>query len=335
MEPRKIFFLNHLSCYINSLGDALSQLGHKLYYQSSWNQQEIEAAIAYFQPEILITVGYDKPMAEFPLEVIPDWCEKYGLLQIYWATEDKIHFERLSQKAVQRLNPDLVWTIHPDCVSMYREKGIMSEFLNFAFNPRLFPEKRDVGPEQYDIAFVGTTHLETRTYRYESLKELLFPLVASPESVHVWGGNWKENAALLKHEFGMALPPSCIHGFLPYKRTVRVYHDSKIMLGVQNARDQVTQRTFEILGCGAFMIASRTEELERLFEHGKEIVYSSEPDETLELARYYLKHPEQRTAIGRMARTKVLSRHTFSRELERLWPNVEQLLKEKRVSFYD
>lgn len=330
MEARRIFFLNHLSCYINSLGDALSQHGHKLFYQSSWNRREIEAAIAYFRPEILITVGYDKPMAEFPLEVIPDWCEKYGMLQVYWATEDKIHFERLSQKAVRRLKPDLVWTIHPDCVTLYRDMGIASEYLNFAFNPRLFPEKPGAGTERYDIAFVGTTHLETKTYRYDSLKELLFPLVASPENVHVWGGNWKENASLLKQEFGMALPVSCIHGFLPYKRTAGIYHDSKIMLGVQNARDQVTQRTFEILGCGAFMIASRTEELERLFQHEKEIVFTSGPDETLELARHYLKHPEKRTAIGRRARAKVLSRHTFSGELRRVWPGVEQYIKEKR-----
>lgn len=330
MEPRRIFFLNHLSCYINSLGDALSQLGHKLYYQTSWELREIEAAIAYFRPEILITVGYDKPMVEFPLETVPEWCRKYGMLQIYWATEDKIHFERLSQKAVQRLQPDLVWTIHPDCVSLYGGMGMASEFLNFACNPRLFPEKPDTAAERYDIAFVGTTHLETRTYRYDSLKQLLFPLVASGEDVHVWGSNWAKDAALLEREFGMALPPSCIHGFLPYKRTAGVYHGSKIMLGVQNAEDQVTQRTFEILGCGAFMIASRTEELERLFEHEREIVFSSGPDETLELARHYLKHPEERTAIGRRARAKVMSRHTFSPELIRIWPGVEQFIKEKR-----
>lgn len=104
------------------------------------------------------------------------------------------------------------------------------------------------------------------------------------------------------------------------------------MLGVQNAQDQVTQRTFEILGTGAFMIASRTEELESLFEDKKELVLSSGEEETVELVRYYLSRPEERMLIGKQAREKVMANHTFAHRMENVWPAIHESLMEKKES---
>ncbi len=326
----KIFFLNHLSCYINSLADTLCQMGHQVYYQSSWDMREIEAGIDYYKPDLLITVGIDKPVFNPALNVIPALCEKYGLLHIYWATEDKIHFDAISLPFVQRIKPDIVWTIHPECVPKYRELGMGSEYFNFALNPRLFPPKPESAEEVYDVSFVGTTHLETRTFRYDSLKQLLFPLIPTEVEINVWGNNWLESREFQEKEFGASVPLHRYHGFLPYKDTADIYHKSKIMLGVQNAQDQVTQRTFEILGTGAFMIASRTEELESLFEDKKELVLSSGEEETVELVRYYLSRPEERMLIGKQAREKVMANHTFAHRMENVWPAIHESLMEKR-----
>lgn len=296
--------------------------------------KEIEAGITYFRPDVLITTGIDVMMFDPALSVIPELCDKYGMYHIYWATEDRIHFDGISLPFVRLVKPDAVWTIHPDCVAKYRALGKLSDYLNFAFNPRLFPPKPDDGAkkEKYDVALVGTTHLDTRTFRYDSLRQLLFPLFAGDTGIRVdiWGNGWIENAAMIEKEFGVTVPPSCIHGLLPYKETSRVYRQSKIMLGVQNARDQVSQRTFEILGSGAFMIASRTEELERLFEDGKEVVLTSSPEETIERVQYYLPRPEERLQIGRRARAKVMAGHTFLHRLEQLWPAVQQSVNQKR-----
>ena len=136
-----------------------------------------------------------------------------------------------------------------------------------------------------------------------------------------------ESKDSLQKEFGVSIPPSDFCGFLPYKETVSVYHQSQIMLGVQNAQDQVTQRTFEILGTGALMIASRTEEMERLFQHGEEVLLSSCGDETLELVEYYSKRPEERLRIGRKARAKVMTKHTFAHRLNQVWSSVIECIK--------
>lgn len=328
MDNCRIFFINHRSIYLNSLGDALSQHGHKVFFQSSWNVEEIRRGIAYFKPHLLVTAGVDIPEGLDDLSFIPELCEQFRLPHVYWATEDKIHYERWSLPFVRKIRPDMVLTIHPDCVALYKKEGVAAQYMNFACNPRLFPGKRDLSEEIYAIAFVGTTHLETWTYRYESLKQLLFPLVHAGVRTEVWGYNWDTSTALLRNSFGTPIPRAWQRGYLPYKHTGGVYRQSGIMLGVQNATDQVSQRTFEILGTGAFMIASRTPELQRLFDEGKDIVLSSGPQETLELVDYYSRHPAERQRIGRRARANVLANHTFAARLRQVWPDVAGLVEQ-------
>lgn len=331
MKTYKIFFLDHRSCYLNSLGDVLSQLGHRVFYQSSWMPEEIEAGLAYFQPDILLTVGCDIPLrSSFP-DDLPQLCRKYGLFHIYWATEDKIHHQHWSVPFVQRIYPDLVWTIHPECVHSYERLGIAANALNFGLNPRLFLPRSRQQHVRYPLSFVGTTHLEQRTYRYTSFEHLLVPLVKHQQRVDIWGFGWKESAALLQQAFGISIPDDWLHGYLAYKRTPQIYHASHIVLGVQNAPDQVTQRTFEILGSGGCMLASRTEELSRLFIDGEEIILTDSPEETLELVQYYLARPQLCVKIGQKARRKVLKEHQLAHRLRRIWPQLESMLSTKGV----
>lgn len=327
MKFRTIYFLNHLSCYLNSLADSLSQLGHRVYCQPTWNLQEIEAGIRHLKPDILITVGYDKPMIEAALERIPDLCNAYRIVHVYWATEDRIHFDKISRKMVERLQPDVVWTIHPACVAEYRQLGIDAAYFNFAFNPARFPAKQGAREEIYDISMIGNAHLDTRTYRYESLRHLLFPLVRTSTMTNIWGSGWHDNKELLVAEYGTVIPLNWIHGSIPYLYTSGVYRQSRIVLGIQNAEDQITQRTFEILGTGAFMIASRTRELEQLLEDGKDAVLSSSPEETMALFHFYKKRESARLRIGSHARAKVLDAQTYKHRIDNVWPQIEQHLE--------
>lgn len=333
MGQLKIFIVDHRSIYLNSLGDTLSQMGHLIYYQASWKMNEIEAGIAYFKPDILISIGLDIPLRNASLSRLPEFCRKYNLFHIYWATEDMIQWASWSVPFIRQIQPDLVWTIHPDCVEKYRQLGIEASYLNFAFNPRLFPEKTSYLPEPYDVSFIGTTHLMNYTYRYESFRNLLVPIVQAGQKVNIWGWGWLEDKPLLLQQFGISIPDDWINGYLPYKLTLSVYHQSKIVLGVQNARDQVSQRTFEILGSGAFMIATRTEELQRLFIDREELALSDSPQETVELMRYYLQQPQLRYTIGQKARQKILSQHTYLHRFQEVWPKLEQMLAKKRSGY--
>ncbi len=331
MQTYKIFFLEHRSQYLNSLGDSLAQLGHKIFYQSSLLPDEVEAGIAYFKPDIFITVGWCPiPLRSRYPDRIHELCKKYRLFHIYWATEDKIHHTTWSVPFLQRFRPDLVWTIHPDCIEKYEKLGTPASYLNFSFNPRMFPTKKKEDKEIFDISLIGTTHLHVKTYRYESLRHLLFPLIQDGKKTHIWGYGWHESQATIKKHFGRQVPGDWIRGYLPYKETASVYRSSKIVLGVQNALDQVSQRTFEILGTGSFMITSKTQAIMEMFEDRREVVVSSSPEKTIELVNFYLNRPELRFEIGENARRKIMEQYTFQHQLEKIWPMVDILLKQKQ-----
>lgn len=333
MLKYKIFILDHRSIYLNSIGDSLAQLGHTIYYQSSWVPKEIEAGIAYFQPDILLTIGWDIPLTDPFLASLPELCKKYNLFHIYWANEDMIHYEKWSRPFVKKIQPDLVWTIHPDCIEKYEKDGIEADYLNFAFNPRLFPAKTETDEEKYPIALVGTAHLTHKTFRYESIEQLIIPLIKENRKIHLWGAHWDKEASFMKKQFGESVPLDWLQGYLPYKQTASIYRSSKIVLGLQNAQDQVSQRTFEILGTGAFMIASRTEALTSMFEEGKEIALTSSPEETISLINYYIDKKEERLKIGANARMKVLENYHYKDHLQRVQQKLDRLMKQRRETY--
>jgi len=330
MKTYKIFFLDHRTYCINSIGDSLAQMGHKIMYQSSWKYEEVEKGIAYFKPDILITVGYNRKLFSKFADKLPELCKKYRLFHIYWATEDLINHLDWSLPYVKQAKPDLVWTIHLECVKKYEKLGISASYLNFAFNPRIFPEKKRQEKEIYDVSFVGSTHLFKRTYRFDSLEHLLFPFIGTEQKINIWGSDWIKNGTLIQKKFGKSIPSHWLRGYLLYGKSGSVYRTSKIVLGVQNARDQVTQRTFEILGSGAFMIASRTEGLASMFEDKKDLVLTSSPEETISLVKYYMNKPELRYEIGANARRKVMEQYTYNKNIKKIWPKAQLLIEQKR-----
>lgn len=328
MRCYKILLIDHRTYCINSLGDSLSQQGHTLAFQSSWRPEEVEFAISRFQPDILLSVGYNRRLFSFFADYIPDLCTKYKLFHIYWATEDYINHDNWSLPYIKRSKPNLIWTIHPACIELYHKIGIPANYLNFAYNPRMFPGKMELQVEKYNIAFVGATHFFKRTYRFDSIRHLLIPLVKRGIKIDIWGSGWRKETEKIMKLYGVKIPVDWLHGHLLYGNTPKVYHQAKIVLGVQNAEDQVSQRTFEILGSGGFMLASRTPALLELFTDTQELVLTSSPEETIELVKFYLDRPNLRFKIGQRARRKVLDKYTYHKQLVNIWPQAEKLLNE-------
>ncbi|MBF0246081.1 MAG: glycosyltransferase [Planctomycetes bacterium] len=151
-------------------------------------------------------------------------------------------------------------------------------------------EKRRYGA---DVGFIGSFEAERA--------EAMLCLAESGVRVRIWGNGWGpwrgrhpllavENRPIYSGEYVLALCATKIN--LCFLRKIN--------------RDQQTDRSVEIPACGAFMLAERTEEHQRLFTEDREAVYFSDTLEMFAKVRYYLEHEAERERIAAAGRCRCL-----------------------------
>jgi spore maturation protein CgeB len=92
-------------------------------------------------------------------------------------------------------------------------------------------------------------------------------------------------------------------------------------------KGSVNQRVFDVPATGAFLLTDHREQMENLFEPGREIVCSHSPEEAGELAREYLARPEKRLAVAEAARERILGEHTYDHRVRTLVARMRSLFK--------
>ncbi len=87
----------------------------------------------------------------------------------------------------------------------------------------------------------------------------------------------------------------------------------------------LNQRIFDVPACGAFLLTDYREQIEGLFEVGREVVCYRDPEEAFELADFYRKHDRERRAVAERGHLRILSEHTYRCRLGRL---IEQMRRD-------
>lgn len=100
----------------------------------------------------------------------------------------------------------------------------------------------------------------------------------------------------------------------------KVFLASKINLNITMAGIEtgVPQRVFDIMSYGGFCLTNWQEEMEELFDPGKELITAHSTDEMNEKADFYLRHDKERAAIAYAGYKRVKEQYSYPMAVSRI-----------------
>ena len=225
---------------------------------------------------------------------------------------------------------NVMWNIsHPDLVtdeeyesydicfiSSEKYANELNDKLNTPIKPLLqctdpdvfyFSKQDDIAE---DVLFVGITR---GVYR-----EIIKDMMKTDFDVSIYGTGWEQyvNEKYIKGQF------------IPNEKVHEYYSSCKILLNDhwEDMRDLdfPSNRLFDALACGTFVISDKIPSAETLFE-GNVITYENAEDLN-EKIKYYLSHDEERRMIAEKGKEIVLKNHTFDNRVDTIIDSLKNLL---------
>lgn len=204
---------------------------------------------------------------------------------------------------------DLVFSSFPHFVTRFRSAGIAAYYQPLAFEPLVLTliTKFSYQKRPIDCSFVGGISPAHGT-AYHLLETL-----AAHLPIHFWGYGAETLPAT-------SAVKAAHHGEVWAKEMFYLLGASKITINrhIDVAENYANNmRLFEATGCGALLITDYKDNLNELFDIGKEIVTYRSPEECIELVRYYLAHPVEAQKIAEAGQNRTLHDHTYQKRMKR------------------
>jgi spore maturation protein CgeB len=186
-----------------------------------------------------------------------------------------------------------------------KTRGLDASHLPFGANPITLPEapQKDI-----DVLFVGSGDLR-RIFLLESLRD----------RVTIFGNRWERHRPLISRELWARITDRPVWGDELHRWLAR----SKIVLNItrsdfHGAETGINLRIFEALAAGCFLLSDHCDEIEDLFEVGKEIETYRSSRELADKVRYYLGNDAKRIGIARQGHAKFLENHTWRERIRQM-----------------
>ncbi len=314
----KILFLESGPIWSKGLPDGLRDLGHTVKISGPLTKKKIAALISSFKPQLLVTVGWGPEQTKEKQQWMREYASISDIPLIYWSTEDPNFTREFTLPLIRRMKPDFVFTISAQTAAYYRKLGIRAAHLDFGFHPSIHRKVKPLNKFRHSIAVVANAYPEVlrrypQHFRLKALELLIRPLLLAGIRMDFYGVDWEK----MKSVLGRRIPRSWLHGKMPYQHANQVYSSVKIMLGLQNYRNMVTQRTYEILGSGGFLLTIDTPGVRRVGIPGRDFVVSNSPANTVRLVKHYLHHSSARERIRRQGSLTVY-KHNYTNRAKRM-----------------
>jgi spore maturation protein CgeB len=295
--------------------EAIGSLMHSDIRQNICRQTYVETISS-----ILLESFTEKPidilicMAQAPISIRAlTELRRKGVITVLWFVEDYLRFTYWKDIAKCF---DYVFTIQKgQCIEAIRRAGATHvHYLPTACDPNvhlpmtLSPEERQRWGSP--VSFVGAGY-HNRRQTFAGFTHLPFK---------IWGTEWPAAKPFdrLVQEAGRRLAP---------EEYIKIFNSTDINLnlhssnerdGVDPTGDFLNPRTFELAACGAFQLVDHRSLLAECFEPGTEIAIFSSAQDLKDKVAYYLERPDERAAIARRSRERVLREHTYDKRLEEM-----------------
>ena len=307
----KILFFLTGTIWRYTFPEGFIDAGHEVEITDTIDEDKIKIKINNFNPDFLMSIGWGREQSVENQDILRR-CSKFSKVpHVYWSIEDPAFTYSFSLPLIKRIKPDFIFSISQDTVNDFKRLGLSCAYMDFGIAPKIHtPIQVD---ERYSssIAIVANAYPKVLKnyplhYRNKSIETLITPLLRNNIRVDFWGHDWDK----MNSYFNYNIPKDWLHGYLEYKGANKVYCSSKVILGLQNYDNQLTQRTYEILASGGFLLTNNTKAINNMFKSKKQLITTSSQEETLNLVKYYLNNEAERVKISNCGR-EYISDYTY------------------------
>lgn len=282
---------------------ALKNLGHEVRHFETW-QRHSYSDLGKLNKALLDAVDTYKPDLLFSVQMNYEiWIETIELIRargdvitLSWATDDSWKYREVSRFVGPSY--DAVITTCDYVVDSYKQDGTKAVILSqWAATSSKLRAPVPASDCRHSVSFVGTSH-GSRARTIQRLK-------ARGIEVDCFGYGWP-------------------NGPVDIDTANRIIRSSVISLNFANSRgeNQIKARTFEVPGCGGFLMTESARSLENFYIPGKEIIVYDGLEDLEKNITYYLSNKDERDEIARAGFERTVREHTyeqrFSKILDRL-----------------
>jgi spore maturation protein CgeB len=209
---------------------------------------------------------------------------------------------------------DVIFTSFPHFVERL---GVPTHLLRIGFDERIAARVAGETVER-DVVFVGQLggldHRQGNAVIEAAAREL---------PIDVWGpgtDEWPDDSPFRTRHRGV------VWGIDMYRAlaSARIALNRHIAAANGHANNM---RLYEATGVGTMLLTEESEDLDALFEPGREAVTYADPHDLVETARWYLAHEDERAAIASAGRARTLAEHTYAARIAELVSILERYLR--------
>ncbi|PIR72388.1 MAG: hypothetical protein COU42_01415 [Candidatus Nealsonbacteria bacterium CG10_big_fil_rev_8_21_14_0_10_36_24] len=274
------------------------------YFKGNWITKILESQILKFKPDII-------------------YVQNLGILKPAFLEKIKKYIKLLVGQIACPLPPNnylkpyhLIISSFPHYVKRFRNEGIKSEYLKIGFEKTILDKLKETN-KKYNAVFIGGI-----SRHHKKIIETFEYLVKNNIPIDFWGYGFKDRflSPSMKNKY---------HGESWALNMYNILYNAKISINrhIDVAENYANNmRLYESTGVGTMLITDYKDNLNELFELGREIETYKSKEELLGKINYYLNHEEERKKIAKAGQKRTLRDHNYFSRMQKLTEIINQYL---------